>query len=180
MKITNKKQMYDLYLQGALGNALGNWNTLAECIDNCNDSKVGLRCCKINGPCVTEKTKRELIEIVSNLYTLGWLESDFIFGESPDHSRSILQGEVCRSERFIDLTYTYEKLPMRSALAKEAQYTSGICALSLLNYYMDTYSYNNLMYLFDTYEDAVVEFSSFDCSCGNLGWNTIFWEVRNY
>lgn len=92
-----------------------------------------------------------------------------------------LQGEVRRSERYLDLTYTTVAKPMRDALAESTQYASGVLAVSLLRSHMNPKSYDWLQELFDRYPDHVVEFTCLDTCWGTLpGYNTIFWEVRSY
>ncbi len=180
MLIPNKRTMYDLYNRGLFGNGLKNYSTLKECLDNA-DGLVGVRCRSIGGPCIAMKTPAELQEAMNALFAQGWQESDFIYGQSPDHHHQVIQGEIMRSENHYDLTYTTVKDAMRPALHKETKHAQGITAIALLKYHLWPASYDDLMELLDIYDGAVVEFTAFDRDVGTCpNRNTVIWEVRHY
>lgn len=181
MLIPDKRTMYDLYNRGCLGNGLRNWDTLEECVANVTDTLVGVRCRRIGGPCIAMKTPAELTAIMPGVYAQGWRPQDFIYGESPDHHHQTMQGEVMRSERHLDLTYTTVKAPMRVALATETRYASGLTAQTLLQHYMDPCSYDDVMALLDECDGSVVEFTCFDVDLGRyLHRSVVIWEARQY
>jgi hypothetical protein len=92
-----------------------------------------------------------------------------------------MQGEIARSEYYFNLTYTFEKAPMRIAFARDQWYTTGLKAKALVEKYMDANTLNDLQELWDVYPEAVIEFTCFDCNIGTKPHrNTIIWEVRNY
>jgi hypothetical protein len=180
IRITTKRQMYELYNAGLLGNGLRNWPTLDECCENAT-GLVGVRCRRIGGPCIAMKTPDELRAAMREVYAQGWRPEDFIYGESPDHHHQLIQGEVQRSERHYDLTYSTVQAPMRVALAQETRYAQGAAVPAILRAYLWPSSYDDMMDLLDIYDGAVVEFTSFDCELGRYpNRNTIIWEVRHY
>ena len=61
-----------------------------------------------------------------------------------------------------------------------ASHLDGLRAKLKLQHYMDAVSWDWLQEIFDTFPNSVVEFSTFSCPVGHLGWNTAFWEIRNY
>lgn len=71
--------------------------------------------------------------------------------------------------------------PMSIAFADhDSEYSVGMQAFELMQHHMDQESWMNLQWLFSKYPDSTIEFSVFGRSVGTLGWNTVFWEVRNY
>jgi len=56
----------------------------------------------------------------------------------------------------------------------------GIRALEILRFFLDPPSMDKLEEVMSNYPQAVVELSTYPIGVGILGWNTLFWEVRNY
>ncbi len=94
--------------------------------------------------------------------------------------RTILNAEVRRSERHLDLHYSRKPVPLRESLTCEsaARWADGLKAESILRWALDPTSYDWLQLLLDRGE--VVELSAYEIGCGVLGWNTCFWEVRDW
>lgn len=105
----------------------------------------------------------------------------YISGMAP-HTRNLLQGELTNLNGWWELYYsTVKDLPMREALAKEAKTIRGLSAKMKLRGVMNPLSYDWLEVLLDRYPGHAIEFSVFDKHWGNLpGYNTVFWEVRDY
>lgn len=97
----------------------------------------------------------------------------------PDQ-KIIHQGEVQRSIHYFDLTYSIVKAPMRIALATETLHAQGLRAVHILKSAMDATSWDNLNRLFDQFPDSVIEYTTYSIPVGELGNNTVIWEVRNY
>lgn len=93
---------------------------------------------------------------------------------------TLVNMEVMRSERHLDVRYAYGPLPMRQSFAGGTVHLDGAMALARIQAWMDTASRENLDRLLDEYDGHVVECSVFARSLGTLGWNTVFWEVRAY
>ncbi|KKN70624.1 hypothetical protein LCGC14_0428970 [marine sediment metagenome] len=95
--------------------------------------------------------------------------------------KTIFQGEVQRGIWGLDLTYTFVVKPMRDALADQCLSAYGLVAKTLLSRFLCLNSYEWLEHLLDTYQDHVVEFSTYSVQWGTVpGFNTVFWEVRLY
>lgn len=112
---------------------------------------------------------------------LGLRQEEFYVNELlPDHANS-LQGEVTRSyDGDVNLWYSIGSgLRMRPAYAAMKS-IDGLRARLLLKYFMDGSSHDFLQDLLVEYPDSAIEFCCYDRSVGLMGWNTIFWEIRDY
>jgi len=69
---------------------------------------------------------------------------------------------------------------MREGLKKFPKNAYGLTALKVLHHYMDPPSSDQLHHLLHEYPDHVIEFTCCEGAVGELGYNTIFWEVRGY
>jgi Mg2+ and Co2+ transporter CorA len=112
----------------------------------------------------------------------------------PSHSNKHItfQGEYSENCEFsargsaAELRYTFVKKPMLVAFEEESLRATGLKARLLLRHYMDSNSLEMLYELIDRHTDfsntlvPTVEFQCYDIAVGIFGWNTIFWEVRNY
>ncbi len=101
--------------------------------------------------------------------------------QAPDDDLTI-QGEIQRDARGWYLYYTtMPGYTMKAGLPLFGRHARGLRALSLIRTYLDPAAYDDMMELFDTWPDAVVEFSCYTKAVGWANQNTIFWEVRvNY
>lgn len=116
----------------------------------------------------------------------GVLEESLYISEMCPTERTLFQGEVKQTEPHsgrcgLDLLYTTVAKPMRDALAEKSQATSGIIASLLLRHYLCPNSYEWLTFLLEAYPYHVVEFTTLSTQWGTVpGYNTLFWEVRQY
>ncbi len=91
------------------------------------------------------------------------------------------QGEVQQSQRHLDLLFTCVAKPMRQALEEFQRNVVGYEAEAYLRKYMNPISYEWLNILLDRYKGHVIEFSCYAQNWGTIpGFNTVWWEVRNY
>lgn len=129
-------------------------------------------------------------------YNLKWKEVSYFWYEASKeyssknlyisamapHDKGLIQGEIRRSHRGLELYWTMATLPMRQAFKElGGAVETGITAKTLLEAVLDPLSYEWVQYLLDAYPDHIVEFSSFGCNWGTIpNRNTIIWEVRLY
>lgn len=170
--ISSKKQLYELYLAGCLGNKLHTFAYPSELREQGYRGTVTARS-------TSEHDK-------TCLYNIPWKEAirlpkHFCFNEPAPDDQLLIQGEVMRTPGGLYLQYSTERfIPMRIALRK-AKIAQGLKAKLILEHFLTLASYEELMGLLERYPDAVVEFSTYDKCLGNLPHrNTIIWEVRNY
>jgi len=180
MRIESKTQMYELYHAGKFGNMLQAWRTLDEYLESGYDKPVVLRyrgdhggawCAYGVEPGKVEETLETWKGARRGLVTVN---------EFADDSLLTLQGEVSREACGLYARLSEVPKPMRQALSECQCHLTGLAAKLKLQAAMDPASWENLNELLDDYAGAVVEFSTWSKSVGNLKRNTVFWEVRHY
>lgn len=187
----NKKENYVLYHKGFYGNHLKFWDSLEAFFEDLNSGKwsskvpVALRTISTPGivlPNYCVPTRTCDVKNLANLWCsrYGISLDNIVVNEIGRDDLIVIQGEVMRSIRFFDLTYSTYPAVMRQAFKKEMLYASGLKAYNLLKRNMDHASMDNLQRLFTDFPDAIIEFSTYSQSVGSLGQNTVIWEVRNY
>ena len=177
---TNKIEFYRRWREGEFGNRIRSFDSYA---DLCKSGYQGLTVVRYKVPghpfCRYEIPRHQVEEVLEEFVSKGARRDLFTFNESAPDSRLILQGEVCRSIRHLELHYSRAQLPMRKALREDPQCACGLQALTLLRGALWPKSLTMLQELLEY--DAVVEFSAFDRAVGDIpGHNTLIWEVRNY
>lgn len=109
------------------------------------------------------------------------LGKNWYVSEMAPHNDGTLQGEVQETSKGLYLHYTFAKLPMREAFEVQSLDSFNLQAKHLIKGYMNQKSQDWLDHLLTTYPGHTVEFTCFTRCWGNLeGYNTVFWEVRNY
>jgi hypothetical protein len=196
VEIRNKREMYALQRAGMLGNFLPIF-TWEEFLKQRPKGMFGFRHrTAVGSPLFKRMMNEHQVEdyVRALLATNQIVESDVIISVDTsltDEWRT-LQGEVMRSipslgqdTGGLGLTLVYYKLFSDLTCRDEMRQTPltelrGIRADRMLRYFLDANSYDWMRELMELYPDAVVEFTAFSRSLGSFGWNTLFWEVRNY
>ena len=183
--INNKKDFYELWNQShcPLGNRPRTFSSLEEALAFPTKNGLSLRYKGSAGSSILEHglTHEQLGRRVQELINDGSQLSLMQFSEDfPKHSTRLINGDVWRSEQGLYFNYSHKNNVLRYALRDDGRHAENTHALMLLRECLDGNSYDFLNYLLNEYENHVVEISAFDCKVGVLGWNTIFWEVRNY
>lgn len=195
-KISSKIEMYALSDAGLLGNCLPtmSWDEFAVAYQQHGISmkgRFGLRHRRITGFPWTRPvgSAEQFAAYVEPLLRERIMSAEdvcvTVITDLPEEKRT-LQGEVFVSpwkgltlgwsgELFSPYTCR-EEMRLPSGVVEH----TGATARAYLETFMDPVSYEWLQELLSTYDGAVVEFSSFSCGLGRFGWNTLFWEVRNY
>lgn len=171
--------MYDLYSRGLFGNRLHHWNSVDEWMEDYEAGNISVGFRRKDIPGAYAPTYNE--------FMVMWCENDhtdwdkLCVSEISSDEHTLLMAEVSRSENYFDMTYSFEKQKMKPAFKKSENYATGHTALCILKTFLDPSSYDDLMELFDTYPDSVIELSAFSKDVGIVPHrNTIIWEVRNY
>ena len=170
------------FLKGEFGNTTPSWGTVKEYKEsNYCHQLVHVRNRIPRGVDWPNVAPTDLDLIVTKALAMGYMSRGLYFSwMGPDHLKTF-QGEVSTSHRHVDLSYTLLRLPMRLAFNKQRINEAGLRAIRVLKYYMSSVSYDWLCYLFDEYPGHVVEFSTYSVCWGTVpGFDTVFWEVRNY
>lgn len=174
MRICNKKQFYRCWHAGTLGNRPRTWASSDELAQSGYTGLVTMRTTGGAGGV----TKYRL-SVESALFW-GAQTPGATFNESMPDDLLLLQGEVMRSPRGLELTWSTEPgLKMNEAMKRSTR-TCGVAARTRLDVLWPA-SQEELFELLDRYPDAVVEFSAYDRAVGiEPNRNTIIWEVRDY
>ncbi len=179
--VLTKKDFVERYARGEFGNASPTWNSYVEWLaatlyDPCEGRLFHVRNRTAGGQTfynVPKALMKQTWESASKLSD-GWYIS-----EMAPSDKTLFQGEVMRSPRYLELTYNTLPLPMREGMLRGMKHAHGIIASSLLKHFLCPNSYEWLWYLLDEYPNHIVEFSSYRCQWGTIpGYNTVFWEVR--
>lgn len=182
MEIRSKREFFDLWRAGVLGNRTPLYSTLDEAFAS-GERQIGFREIGKGGGGAWARSKDRLE--ARCIYAM-WVAQGrkFIMDSNVPNERSTLQGEVCRTFRGLEgyLAVGYGLPPMRISMAQGLlKPVTAATILVLTRKYMDPSSQEDLDALLELYPEATIEFTCFDCDVGNIpGRNTLFWEVRNY
>lgn len=192
--ILTKRQMYYLLDRGLLGNAVRTWPTLQEALDSdcpefsCRSrlSSSGFTRPQSMYHIPREKLRESLQPLTAEQ------RASLVFCEPPPDDHRVFQGELMRSWRGLELTYSFVQLPMKAAFAAEPPTASrntlcGLSAVVFLRANMPVESIELLTELVDHYDvlgptanSPVVEFTLFRVRCGRDREKLLIWEVRSY
>lgn len=178
--IRNKREYYDLWKAGVLGNRPRTWATRQEFIASGYSGLTTVRFLQADRKgAVTHVPAREAREVFPTE------DGNIFWNESMPDDLLLIQGEVCESPAAFGgkLTVRFDDTPglsMRQAIPKFRQ-LEGAGAVYLLKTRCTPDSYADIREFLEIHPDAVVEFSTYSVSVGHQPHrNTIIWEVRNY
>ena len=178
MTIDSKKEFFEKWKKGLLGNATRLWWDPNEAWQS-NAKEFGFREHRAGGGSWERVWRSDFWETVYR-----WRKEGRVFTMDdvcPDKYQTI-QGEICRTFRGLESFIGASQLPMRRAMEagilKPRGYVETLC---LLERYMDPSSRDDVDVFFELFPDATIEFTCFRVDVGNIpNRNTLFWEVRNY
>lgn len=179
--VSTKKDFVERYQKGEFGNASPTWSVSDWLNQNTGskDQLYHLRNKKKGGSTHYNLKEQELYQMILGI-ARDHYDRWYVSAMAPT-DKTMLQGEVQRTSEGLYLTYTKVKKPMRQALKEEQLHARNLQALHLIRSYMDVASSDWLEHLLDAYPDHIVEFSVYSKEWGTVpGYNTVFWEVRNY
>jgi hypothetical protein len=186
MKIVNKGQMHMLYQTGRFGNKLRSWNHMHHFTLQVPADTTDRFCLRYRGDnpgrwSAYNLSRDDVFVAAEKWRTEGANPLLIAVNEVAPDDQLLIQGEIARSIRHYDLMYSTKPGLRMNEIRLDPSYASGRTAVALLKRYLDPASYDDLQLLLDTYEDAVVEFSTYAVDLGDIPRrNTVFWEVRNY
>lgn len=177
--VRTKPDFYRRFYAGEFGNHGPIWPTFDAYWDSEYDAPIAIRTLKPGGPCqynIARKQSREWLQLFNDQ---GWHELNF--SAMAPTEKTVIQGEAQLGLAGLEIFVARVALPMRDALRQAGESYTGASATTLLRSLMDGHGFDWLTYLLDSYEDHVVEFSTFSVSWGVVpGARTVFWEVRSY
>lgn len=185
-EIKTKKEFYQLWEAGVLGNKLRTWRDPREA-EASGVPLVGFRYSDPRGggaPWWGTAPHGGIVARFNEIVATGFDAQYLVVCEAAPDEHGTLQGEVCRTVGgWHGLLGLSRGERMRDAIAKGLlRPVHGVTVVALLNHYMDPSSRDDLEALLERYPDATVEFTCYgDLHVGSTPRrNTIFWEVRNY
>ena len=180
MVISSKREFFDLWRRGALGNTPRTWLD-AQAAWRSGAPLVAFREVGCGGG-----GRHDIVPHADVLRTAEeWRAAGRSYSldeTTPDHL-CVLQGEVGRTWRGLEgLCGTYTRLRMRESLrAGLLRPIGGATVLAWMERFMDPSSRDDVLALLDLYPAAMVEFACYERDVGVIpGRNTIIWEVRDY
>jgi len=169
----NKVQHYELYLKGVYGNKPLAWRSGNEMW------AAGYRGpCTIRGRVSDSGVSRRQYGVPAEK---ARYDTNFVNETMPD-DELLIQGEFQQDIRHLYIHYSQIKgISNQQAMRSHgSEHAWGIKAREILKHYMDACSYDNVDRLLNLFPEGAVEFSTFRIPVGDLGWNTVFWEIRQY
>ena len=191
MRITDKQQAHQLYMAGEFGNRTRTWTPEEFRADEHRPAFAALR--TLSTPGIQPPQYSRPIEAANIMPMLDLWVASFKIPRRLIYVSEVtngvinlpcgplrLQGEVLDGPHGLELRASRSDQIMRYAWAEQEIHLRGAAALSALRWAMDSPSFENLKNIFEKWPGHVVEFSSFTHLLGTEGWNTVFWEVRDY
>jgi hypothetical protein len=183
-KIISKSEYYALHKEGYFGNRPLTWRDYNDFSQSNYSGNVSIRS-KKGIDRVNVRYNVPYNKVLENINEMHLKLNEVSINESMPDNKLAIQGEITqldgRNGYFgIELRYSTLKKQMNIALKEEEIYLNGLNAKLKIKSAMDAPSYDNLVRLFEEFPDSAIEFSSYDIGVGNLGHNTVFWEVRSY
>lgn len=178
--VLSKLDFVRRYRQGEFGNGSPTWDTLEAWDEGRTvfpeNSLFNLRSRHRGGITLYNLCSDEV-----HRYYAQWSGDKPYISVMCPHDKTILQGEILQGSNGLGLYYTTDQRPMREALRSQSCSVEGLAAVMLLKKALNPKSYDWLQVLLDRYPGHVVEFTALSTEWGTLpGYNTLFWEVRDY
>lgn len=184
MKVASKRENNRLLMAGAFGNTIPDWLSIDDVARSGFRGQVALRSFTPGFKTVYFVDQSDLTRVLADAQH-RYPGQQFYWSGMTSDDHMTLQGEFVDGMSrgsFVhrNLTYSTVKKPMKVAFGERTQYAHGAAAELILRTAMDTPSHEWFMALRERYPDAAIEFSCWCVPLGTLGWNTVFWEVRDY
>jgi len=182
MQLTSKAQSMGLYRQGLFGNHPRCWFNVDDLIALGEFPwSVVFRYARYGCEAYRRYnlTWDQIPLAVAEIVAAGGSQQHITVNELMPDDRLTFQGEVTIDHGSWYLFGSDEKTQMVPALRSGREY-HGVHALTILKTVMDQPSFDQLNHLIETFPDHIIEFSSYACAVGELGFNTVFWDVRAF
>jgi hypothetical protein len=180
MEIRSKRQFYDLWKSGCLGNRPQTWSRVEDAVKS-GATNIGFREVGKAGGGEFELVRREdATQTAEEWKRAGRAYS--LDGACPNE-RTELQGAVCRTvEGWEGDLAIRSGTDIRAAMSLGLiRSYSGLIVSTLLDHFMDPSSRDDVEMLLEMFPNATIEFSCFPCDVGVIpNRNTVIWEVRDY
>jgi len=185
MQINTKRQFYDLWLSGQLGNRMGAWRgDKARYGDYGHLPFLGLRSLVPGGP-FRMPVPPNMVR--AELWYHGGPSQWIVCEGTPEQYDSyspcklIVQGELVDGVGGWYFYHSFSKLPMRDALIRHGRHAVGVGVREYLRSICTQGSFDEIECLMESYRGHVIELAVYTRCLGNTpNRNVVIWEVRNY
>ena len=180
--VNSKHDFYKRFKNGEFGNASPHWDTYEEYLASGYSDLIAIRTRTPGGRCDYFILKNEVASRINDFKKDGYNSNDLHFSAQCPERDKLLQGEISLTVRGLYLFgSTNSELAMRQALKEDAFDLWGLTAHLFVKNRMCPNSWDWLQQLFALYPGHTVEFTTLKYCWGDTpGFNTLFWEVRNY
>lgn len=181
--VDSKQDFVRRYKAGEFGNAAPTWDDIKSFLESgWDEGPVHIRNRIAGGPTWYDVLPRNVPGVWERACRFhGCDPSSLYISAMAPTQRTMIQGELMQTPKGLEFFYSPLALPMREALNKSFFRTFGVGAIVLCKFYMNPVSFDWLHILLERYPGHVIEFSVYSVEWGTLpGYNTVFWEVRNY
>jgi hypothetical protein len=172
--IPNKATYYRLWRAGVLGNRPKTWATADDLRASGYAQPIVMRSTQVGWKTLYGISVEEALRLAPGV-------QGATFNELLPDAEIVLQGEVMRTWRGLELTYSFAPYPMKIALAKAPCYAVGLVAKLLLDTWLWPASRDDVDAFLDLYDGHAIEFTAYGIAVGDQPHrNTLIWEVRRY
>lgn len=183
MQITNKREMYDLQFNWALGNCLRVWQTIEEVRKSSYKGPIAIRSLVTGKKMQTHINQNNLeLQTENYLKSRHLRKGQIIYSEmaAPDMGFiRTLNAEVMLGDIGIVCRYYPGNMHMPQAMEK-AKEVKMLTAKLVLDNFLDRSDYDSLIEILEKYDGAVAEISIYKQKLGWANKRMLVWEVRNY
>lgn len=186
--VNNKMDFVRRYEAGEFGNRSPTWSSLSEMeklgiLEGASGkTRYHIRNRVANGSTWYDVRPVDLADRWYDLLDRGVPEASLYISEMAPTDKTLIQGEVMTHPEYsLEGFLSLERKTMREALKTRSVTIHGVSLINQLRYYLNPKSWDWLNVLIERYPGHVIEFSTYSLCWGTLpGYNTVFWEVRNY
>ena len=180
--VNSKYDFYQRFKKGEFGNSSLHWDTYKGYLASGYPDLIAIRTRIPGGRCDYFISKNQVANRINDFKRDGYDLIDLHFSAQCPEEDKLLQGELMLTTRGLFLLgSTNLKLAMRQALKEDSFKLFGLAAHLFVKNRMCPNSWDWLQQLFDLYPGHVIEFTTLRYCWGDIpGFNTLFWEVRNY
>lgn len=189
--VRTKLENYRLWTSGALGNRLRSWRSLASWRRSGFEGAVALRYLGVGGGRCTYDLASTDVEAEAARWVAAGVDPNLMMlNEMAPDDALLVQGEYFAGAYGVSTTgepvvepfyHSFEKAPMRVALARSNATSTGLRSRLILRYLMSPDSYDEFEALADCYPSHVIEVSVYGRFIGDIpNRNALVWEVRSY
>jgi len=179
--INTKMENYIAFDAGLWGNQVRQWTSISLWFKEAISVRGAKYMIRSKTPGQLLNTKPMGVGRLMKEWTAnGYSHTNYYINECIDNTGVILNAEVMRGPRGLDIMYSTHAGTMRDGMCNGWCRVTGLAAKLLLQSTLCDKGYARLKSILEDYPGHIVELTVCRQSIGLLGWRTMIWEVRNY